>query len=385
MDQGRVDTVFLRGCAVQAPDDWAGWARDLAELAQAQWSEVIRHAEAHGLVGMLARSLTWAAAISGGCTAAAAERLESMRRGQLVQQLHRKSSARAVAEAFGRAGIEFIALKGISLAEEIYGDLSLRGFRDFDVLVRPERADDAFTVLLGLGYREPPFGGASQWRSHGAHAVGLSHADGSGVDLHWAIAPDLVEPRHMALVWEHARPAPRGAHLPGLRLSPEMTLLHLAKHFHSHQYGNLKVLVDFHVAARRAGASLDVPMLESVARALGVLHAVDVAVALSERSLMPGALPAPLRGRASSSAGRRAARVLGDRFLVRSASMPRLFNWARYLACAGNARATLRGIVDILVPGKLALTQFFNRPFEPRMYPRYYWRQLRKVVTLSNR
>ena len=54
----------------------------------------------------------------------------------------------------------------------------------------------------------------------------------------------------------------------------------------------------------------------------------------------------------------------------------------RPLSCRAT---TARSLADILVPDKLSLSRFFNRPFDPRMYAQYYWRQLVKVVTFSTK
>jgi hypothetical protein len=379
-----LDRVFLRACAVAMPQEWAGREADLRALDARRWRTLVELAIEHALVGLVARNVSWAAEETG-IAIPVLEPLAALRRGQLVQQLNRKACARRVADALVQRDIPFIAFKGVALAEEYYGDLSLRGFRDFDVMVPRERLDEAYSLLLDMGYRLPQFKHVRDWVDHGAHAVGMAHADGSGVDLHWSIAPDVLEPERVAVIWAHTRPAAHGAFLPGLRLSPEMTLIHLAKHFHSHQYGELKPLVDFYVAARRIGASIDSSRLVSAAEAMGLLPVVDIAARVCERCFIPGALPPLLGPRAHGLQARIAARVLTDRFLLDSARLPRLTNWLRYLAAAGSVRAALASVVGFLVPGKLLLTQFFNQPFEVRMYPRYYWRQLVKVVTFANK
>ena len=43
------------------------------------------------------------------------------------------------------------------------------------------------------------------------------------------------------------------------------------------------------------------------------------------------------------------------------------------------------GMLQALIPGKLVLVQFFNKPFRASMYPQYYWRQLLKVLLLSTK
>ncbi len=58
-----------------------------------------------------------------------------------------------VATAFNANGVEFIALKGIYLSEWLYGDVGLRQFSDIDLLVKPQDAEKALSVLRSLGYK----------------------------------------------------------------------------------------------------------------------------------------------------------------------------------------------------------------------------------------
>ena len=117
-------------------------------------------------------------------------------------------------------------------AEEVYGDLSLRGFRDCDIMVPQDRLNEAYGIALDLGYALGQFDHVRDFVTLGAHAAGMVHRDGTGLDLHWSIATDVLAPEKLAIIWEHCRPSGKDSYLPGMRFSPEMTLTHLAKHFH---------------------------------------------------------------------------------------------------------------------------------------------------------
>ena len=54
-------------------------------------------------------------------------------------------------EALNAAGIEVALLKGAALASTVYGSFGARPMNDVDVLVHPDRADDAKRLLLGAG------------------------------------------------------------------------------------------------------------------------------------------------------------------------------------------------------------------------------------------
>lgn len=55
-------------------------------------------------------------------------------------------------EAFEGAGVPFVVLKGVPLAQRAYGSVGLKHARDVDVLVPPARAEEALGVLERRGY-----------------------------------------------------------------------------------------------------------------------------------------------------------------------------------------------------------------------------------------
>jgi hypothetical protein len=374
--------VFLRGCAVAHPDDWTGQEQALQRLDGDDWKSVVALATHHGFVGLLARNLAWAQDETG-FRAPIVDELAALRRSQLVQHLGRRAAARRAAQALARKDIPFVIFKGVVLAEEMYGDLSLRGFHDCDIMVQQERLDEAYGVALELGYVLRQFDHVRDYVTLGAHAAGMVHQDGTDLDLHWSIAPDVITPKKVAIIWEHCRPSASGSYLPGMRLSPEMTLIHLAKHFHSHQYTSIKPLVDFYVTARSLGTRIDVDELAATARALDLLPQIDIAATLCERCFIPGTLPRSLTARKPALRARLAHRIVTNDLLLNAEKRSRLGNWVRYLLAAGSLAASGRSILEVLIPGKLVLVQFFSRPFRASMYPQYYWRQLLKVLTLS--
>ena len=371
--------AFLTACSVVEPDDWLDMRRTLPALRPDGWGALLGYAQEQGLAGLMARNLGWARAQLG-LEVPILEKLEAARGAQLAQNLMRRAWARRVADALAGHGIPFIAVKGVVLAEEVYGDLSLRGFNDFDVMVPLERVEEAYLVLRRLGYTLTRLAHVSEFVGLGAHAAPMALREGSGVDLHWALGPDFDSAAARALVWEHARPAPEGAQLPGMRLSAEMSLIHLARHFHTGQYTILKPLVDLYVTARNHESTIDAAQLAGAARALGLAPVLEVAVALAERHL---GVPVPAIERPRRWMPRIASRVVGRDVLLNAARRPRVDNWLRYLLGAGSLRRAAAGMREALLPGRLILAQFFNEPFRASLYPRYYWRQAIKVLTLS--
>ena len=142
--------VFLHACSSLQPADWDGRGAVLRAVDADGWTVVSRLAVRHGLLGLVVRSLDWAHQQTG-VPIPILERMTAWRQGQLLQMLFYRNSARQVAEALAAGGIRFVIFKGMALVEQVYGDLSLRGFRDCDILVDRDRLEAAYAILRNLG------------------------------------------------------------------------------------------------------------------------------------------------------------------------------------------------------------------------------------------
>lgn len=69
----------------------------------------------------------------------------------MAQTMRIELTAKRVSDALTERGIRHRLLKGAALAHSIYGDASLRSFRDVDVLIPSDGIDDAVGVLAGMG------------------------------------------------------------------------------------------------------------------------------------------------------------------------------------------------------------------------------------------
>ncbi|MBT4640767.1 MAG: nucleotidyltransferase family protein [Deltaproteobacteria bacterium] len=83
-----------------------------------------------------------------------------------LKQLNRKNSLKALAfsaetsrvvSEFNKIGIPSLLLKGVALAQQLYGDISLRPSRDIDLLIQPSQLQKANQVLKQLGYQHQYF------------------------------------------------------------------------------------------------------------------------------------------------------------------------------------------------------------------------------------
>ena len=217
--------VFLRACSALGPDDWDGHetvlrAMDTGGVADRLHARGASRAPGTGL----------ARASTGGISGAPRgrlflDRLAAARQAQLMQLMVYRKAARQLADALSAHDIQFVVYKGPVLGEEIYGDLSLRAFRDCDILVRPGELEAARTVLQDLGYALPAGRQIEQLVRSGKHAVGMKRSDGAAVDLHWWIASDELFTEDPEIIWRSCRPttiraiSPDGGCRPSLRSS----------------------------------------------------------------------------------------------------------------------------------------------------------------------
>jgi hypothetical protein len=83
------------------------------------------------------------------------ERLFKPRRLTAIHNLLLRHELERTLKALQQSGIPALGLKGVVLAHTVYSDPSLRPMSDIDLLVPPDRKEDALGVLRTLGYDYP--------------------------------------------------------------------------------------------------------------------------------------------------------------------------------------------------------------------------------------
>jgi hypothetical protein len=363
--------VFLRACAALRPQDWEGQEATLRAVDAPGWELVSRLAVQHGLSGLVARNLDWAHQRTG-ILIPVLGRMSAWRRGQLVQMLVYRKAARRIGEALTAGGVRFAIFKGMALVEQVYGDLSLRAFRDCDILVDRDRLDAAYAILQDLGYSLALHESLQDYLVRHKSGANMSHPDGSSVDLHWAIQGYEMPPSNPEIIWRNCRPQETSRELPGWRMSPELTLINVAAHFQVHEYEELKPLVDFYLTAVTLGAQIDIENLLRTARSLHMLQIVDLAARLCERLFIPNPLIQRLAVGAPSIHARLACSILTEASLLRLEKLPPTERRLRGLICSGAVFSSAKAFRKMLVPTAGELELRFGRHFEFSMYPRYY-------------
>jgi len=140
-------------------------------------------------------------------------------------------------------GIRAIPYKGPVLAASVYGNLSLRQFRDLDLLVHGGDLPRARDLLISMGYRpDVHLSGAREAAFLHSHCV-IPFARDSGrviVELHWGITPRYFSlPLDPGPLWERLGSASlAGKAVPNL--SPEDLLVIFCAHGCLHLWERLE-------------------------------------------------------------------------------------------------------------------------------------------------
>ncbi len=209
------------------------------------WEEIINDADDQGLTPFLYRWLKRSNAdlqLPG----ALAERLERQFFGLAARNMMLAWELAGILRAFEDSGVPCAPLRGLALAERLYGNIAARAMGDLDLLVRKEDLPRVAGLLGGLGFREmdrrPGFAQAFSYTLE-------FFKDRHGwivVEPHWTLSyPPFVDRIDMDGVWARCV---RG-HVVGVEtwlLGREELLLHLCLHL-AHADGAAPLLWFFEV------------------------------------------------------------------------------------------------------------------------------------------
>ena len=143
--------------------------------------------------------------------------------------------------AFRERGVEVIPLKGITLAEKLYGDITSRDQSvDVDLLVREKDKERGRRILEDMGYSFTPVDEREEYRWY--YAFHKPHQ--KMVELHWDITMMVRSPGRIEGLWRGTENMmPDGAQY--LDFEPEELLLYLAAHLvNSDSFRKLKYICD---------------------------------------------------------------------------------------------------------------------------------------------
>ena len=169
------------------------------------------------------------------------KRLEELHRSNLISAFVWSTTLKSILDAFHRAGLPVIPLKGPSLAERIYGDSSLRKCHDLDLLVQGRDLIYAEQVLKGLGFTPSKYGD-DYHRAFNRNSI--------NIELHHNVENAHRFEFEIERTWSSAVPSDFQG-IPVLHLAPFDELLYLCLHAVRHRYDRICLILDLSLAFRR--------------------------------------------------------------------------------------------------------------------------------------
>jgi hypothetical protein len=175
--------------------------------------------------------------------------------------------------------IEAIVMRGNEIAREIYGNPNCRASSDIDILIRRSDVLRADSILSEAGYKkdfqEPV--GYSLARIH--HAAYFHPTSGICVELHWNFGVPGFFNLTSAEIWEEVlKRDPEG-----WKLSPEMVMIMLLIHHHSHSFRELRILLDIVWALHRYKDEIDWVHFTDRLEKIGLIRATQITLDQMQR------------------------------------------------------------------------------------------------------
>lgn len=220
------------------------------------WFRILQQAKANGVVPVVTRNLQQ---LGFPVPTQVRAELETGYRRNAIRNVLMRDELIRVLKALGQVGVRAVPLKGLALAESLYGDMSLRTCSDLDVLVPRGAVGQVFEVLRAAGYKQ-----TDRYRVEpsdvdflvrSAMEFGFTPPASAFpylLEIHWDIAWRWRGDAAMVDdLWAEARPQVFWG-VEACALSPEWELLYLAVHAARHRWQGLKWLVDIHEVCTRA-------------------------------------------------------------------------------------------------------------------------------------
>jgi hypothetical protein len=256
--------------------------------------------------------------------AAVTERLKIACRANAVRCLFLAAELHKILELFRAAGIAAIPYKGPVLAEQAYGNLTLRDFDDLDIILPQRDLTKAHEVMLGLGYqarfpwilpknsKTTLVPGEYNYRDEKRRAVVELHTELT--PRHFPVAPDIDR-----FAERTVKVMVAGQEVP--TFAPEDLLSALCVHGSKDFWERISWIADVAELIQRQG-DLDWDKAFRMAESLRVERMVHLGLALAE-DLLQAPMPAEIRKRVSEDKEAvSVAREVGQRTLSRDLPGP---------------------------------------------------------------
>lgn len=254
------------------------------------WQKFLSLAESHGVLPLVIRHLKTFRFLA--VDEIIIKQAEIATRSWALKSFFLASELLRVQSQFQLAEIPFVAFKGPALAQQAFGDTTIRTFSDLDLIVSPDQLAAATKVLLSMGLEPMPARTSAELTDllDSGLLTRLTHEHTFvktkspvkdmplRVDLHWNVAPisfERIEYADIAAESEMVTICGQQVNT----LSAERCLVALAIHATKHQFADLKWLVDIAELAQRR--NLDWQKIDRIARSWQATQMVDLAMFLA--------------------------------------------------------------------------------------------------------
>ena len=223
-----------------------------------------------------------------------------------VISMKQEALEKEVQSLFRKEDLPVIVIKGNALARDIYNDRNCRLSEDVDILVKRSDVFRAAGILADAGYsgeQDVPL----EYRYLSIHhATFYKVSESTPLELHWLFGVPSYFDLTSEEIWDEVVRDGWGDY----KLSPELQIVLLLVHHHSHSFRELKTLIDIVWALWRYEAGIDWHLFVSRLEKAGLIKTAQITLA-QIRSLWNG-----------TSAGIAAAKTLTDEIEKSGHAMP---------------------------------------------------------------
>jgi len=301
---------LLSNCArIEIPVELVGETKALVQENSVRWPQLIAASRHHGVASLLYKNLErigWDDAVP----ASHRQTLFLYYQRSTQHTLHLLKALVELLDRLSSAGLAVIVMKGPDLVYRVYGDPTLRGFRDLDFMVRSQDVDRAKAVLTSAGYRLAP-SLHSERLARRYHFNLPFEAEGDvplRIDLHWELTDRFAGYTWDTQgIWDRSSAAGFSGQQARV-LSLEDLITYLAVHIDVHGYLNQALaarggiahvllhpysenrliwFVDLYEILRGSTARIDWKTLVDRAREAGVGPALSTTLRLLNQVFMP--------------------------------------------------------------------------------------------------
>ena len=230
--------AYLAACAVN------GTVPERERAAGFDPDVLIRAAERHKLAGITAQALE-SAGIRTEATVQA--------KGNAIRKvILLDADKNAILERFEAAGIWYMPLKG-AILKDMYPAIGMREMSDIDILIDPERMEDADGIMREMGYEDEG--------DNGAHC-GYHKEPVYNIELHRKLFFSVVSDKKIYTHYKNEKEMlmPDENSLFGYHFSDEDFYIYMIAHEYKHYSGGgtgLRSLLDVYVYCTKEGGDLD--------------------------------------------------------------------------------------------------------------------------------